>query len=167
LEGALTALIRLNSWFYVPPSPTQTVSFFSGRKGWFSEREEIILVTRVIKDDLSKADMHKRHTITLRKFGRTVTDYDMWPLYIIGVTWAIPFTPPLANLTLTLKSLGFNTFETNLLTIPSNFPFRAGSRYLFPHPTNNSFYSGPGYPKNQPTAISGSPPSPKSEASPS
>jgi hypothetical protein len=119
LEGALTALIGLVSWFYLPPSPTQTASWFRGKKGWFTEREEIILVTRVVKDDPSKGDMHNRQAITWRKFFRTVMDYDMWPLYIIGLTWLLPFTPPTVYLTLTLRNLGFNTFQTNLLTIPS------------------------------------------------
>ena len=41
LEGALTALIGLISWFYLPPSPTQTASFFRGKNGWFSAREEV------------------------------------------------------------------------------------------------------------------------------
>lgn len=123
LEGSWTALIGLISWFYMPPSPTQTASWFRGKKGWFTEREEIVLVTRVVRDDPSKGDMHNRQAITIRKFWLTLMDYDMWPLYIIGPTWLIPFTPPTAYLTLTLRSLGFNTFQTNLLTIPSSVIF--------------------------------------------
>ena len=45
LEGILTAIIGIVSWFYLPPSPTQTASRFRGKNGWFSEREETILVT--------------------------------------------------------------------------------------------------------------------------
>jgi MFS family permease len=45
LEGALTAIIGIVSWFYLPPSPTQTKSYswniFRGTEGWFSEREEV------------------------------------------------------------------------------------------------------------------------------
>ena len=119
LEGAATALIGLISWAYLPPSPTQTASWFRGRKGWFSEREEIILVTRVVRDDPSKGDMHNRQAITIRKFLRTVADYDMWPFYIIALTCFMPFAPPTAYLTLTLRNVGFNTFQTNLLTIPA------------------------------------------------
>jgi len=123
LEGALTAIIGILSWFYMPPSPTQTKSWFRGRKGWFNEREETILVTRVLRDDPSKGDMHNRQAITFRKLWLTLSDYDMWPMYIIGLTFLIPFTPPTAYLTLTLKNLGFNTFQTNLLTIPSSVIF--------------------------------------------
>jgi len=119
LEGALTALIGLISWFYLPPSPTQTASWFRGKKGWFSEREEIILVTRIIRDDYSKGDMHNRQAITIRKFFRTILDYDMWPFYIIALVCFMPFAPPTAYLTLTLRNVGFTTFQTNLLTIPA------------------------------------------------
>ena len=42
LEGMLTGLIGIISWFYLPPSPTQTASKFRGKKGWFNEREEKI-----------------------------------------------------------------------------------------------------------------------------
>jgi Major Facilitator Superfamily len=119
LEGALTGIVGLLSWFYLPPSPTQTKSWFRGRKGWFTEREEIILVTRVIRDDPSKGGMHNRQAITIRKFIRTVADYDMWPFYLIALVCFMPFTPPAAYLTLTLRNIGFSTFQTNLLTIPA------------------------------------------------
>lgn len=38
---------------------------------------------------------------------------------MIGLSWTIPNTPPQAYITLTCKALGFDTFETNLLTIPA------------------------------------------------
>jgi Major Facilitator Superfamily len=117
LEGLLTAIIGIISWFYLPPSPTQTKTRY--RKSWFTEREEIIIVTRVLRDDPSKGDMHNRQAITLRKLIRTILDYDMWPFYIIALVCFMPFTPPAAYLTLTLRNIGFNTFQTNLLTIPS------------------------------------------------
>jgi hypothetical protein len=44
-------------------------------------------------------------------------DYHMWPIYLIGLSWTIPTQPMTSYLTLQLKSLGFGTFETNLLTV--------------------------------------------------
>lgn len=54
LEGIMTALIGVFSWFYLPPSPTQTASWFRGKDGWFSEREEVIMVNRILRDDPAK-----------------------------------------------------------------------------------------------------------------
>jgi len=41
LEGSLTGIIAVLSWFYLPPSPTQT-------PGWFTVQEEKIMVNRVL-----------------------------------------------------------------------------------------------------------------------
>ncbi|KAL4775293.1 major facilitator superfamily domain-containing protein [Aspergillus nidulans var. acristatus] len=119
LEGALTMLVGFVSWFYLPPGPTQTASWFRGRDGWFSEREEVIMVNRVLRDDPGKGGMHNRQGLTLKLLWASLTDYDLWPLYVISLTMLIPTSPVTAYLTLNLKSLGFDTFETNLLTIPA------------------------------------------------
>ncbi|KAL4921853.1 major facilitator superfamily domain-containing protein [Aspergillus aurantiobrunneus] len=119
LEGALTAIIGALSWFYLPPSPTQTASWFRVRDGWFSEREEVIMVNRVLRDDPGKGGMHNRQGLTLKLLWASLTDWDLWPLYAISFTLLIPTNPVTAYLTLNLKSLGFDTFETNLLTIPA------------------------------------------------
>ena len=43
----------------------------------------------------------------------------MWPIYLLGLSWTIPNQCATAYLTLVLGSLGFDTFETNLLTVPA------------------------------------------------
>ncbi|KAI9719788.1 MAG: hypothetical protein M1812_003276 [Candelaria pacifica] len=119
LEGLLTGLIGIISYFYLPPSPTQTKSWFRGKEGWFNEREEKIMVNRILRDDPSKGDMHNRQAITPKLLWYALSDYDMWPLYLIGLSWLIPNYPMTQYLTLQLKAVGFKTFETNLLTIPA------------------------------------------------
>ena len=64
IEGILSGIISIISWFYMPPSPTQTASWFRDKNCWFTEREAIILVTRVVRDDPSKGDMHNCQAIT-------------------------------------------------------------------------------------------------------
>ena len=54
LEGCFTGLIGVATYFYLPPSPTQTASTFRGKDGWFTEREEKVMVNRVLRDDPSK-----------------------------------------------------------------------------------------------------------------
>ena len=65
LEGTLTGLIGIISYFYLPPSPCQTSSRFRGKDGWFNEREEKIMVNRILRDDPSKGDMHNRYGMCL------------------------------------------------------------------------------------------------------
>ncbi|KAG1859532.1 allantoate permease [Suillus subalutaceus] len=117
IEGILTLLIGFFSFFNMPPSPTQTKTWFRPN-GWFTEREEIIIVNRVLRDDPSKGDMHNREGLTFRRLWTAVCDYDLWPIYILGLMFGIPNTPPATYLTLLLTDIGFNTFDTNLLTIP-------------------------------------------------
>lgn len=123
LEGGLTTIIGVFAGFYLPPSPTQTKGWFRGRDGWFNEREEKIMVNRVLRDDPAKGGMHNRQGLTLTLLWEALCDYDLWPIYLLGITWTIPATPITAYLTLNLKSLGFDTFRTNLLTIPAYFLF--------------------------------------------
>ncbi|GKT71859.1 MFS transporter [Colletotrichum tofieldiae] len=118
LEGGLTALIGVFSWFYLPPSPTQTAGWFRGKDGWFTEREEIIMVNRILRDDPSKGGMHNRQGLTPKLLWSALSDWDLWPIYLYGLTLLIPVRPIDQYLTINLKALGFDTFQTNLLTIP-------------------------------------------------
>ena len=124
IEGSLTASIGILTWLYLPASPTQTSrkglkGTLRPKHGWFTEREEYILVTRILLDDPGKSTMHNRQGLSWRALWNSLTDYDMWPIYLIGLTWMIPMTPETTYITLTCKALGFSTFQTNLLTIPA------------------------------------------------
>jgi hypothetical protein len=77
-------------------SPTQTKCWYRP-KGWFTEREESklishmaqsattaephlleIIVNRVLRDDLSKSDMHNREGISMKMMWKALKDYDLW-----------------------------------------------------------------------------------------
>ncbi|MCJ1311352.1 hypothetical protein MMC25_005023 [Agyrium rufum] len=149
IEGGITALVGIISWLYLPPSPTQTKrhgikGLLRSKEGWFTEREEVIMVTRILRDDPGKATMHNRQAIGFDFFWQSICDYDMWPIYLIGLTWTIPMTPETSYLTLTLRSLGFDTFSTNLLVIPSSVFFILQLLFWtwFSEKTNQRFFIG-------------------------
>ncbi|KAK3290554.1 major facilitator superfamily domain-containing protein [Chaetomium fimeti] len=118
IEGLMTLVIGLFAFLLMPAGPCQTASWFRGKKGWFNEREQKIIVNRVLRDDPNKSDMHNRQPITPRLLWQSLKDYDLWPLYMLGLTFQVPMIPPNQYLTLTLRGLGFDTFQTNLLTMP-------------------------------------------------
>ena len=62
--------------------------------------------------------MHNRQGLTIPLLWQALCDWDMWPIYLLGLTLLQPVHPIINYLTLNLRQLGFDTFETNLLTIP-------------------------------------------------
>ncbi|RSM01548.1 hypothetical protein CEP52_008477 [Fusarium oligoseptatum] len=66
-EGLLNFVIGFWSIFMMVPSVTQTKRPWRPN-GWFNEREEKILVNRILRDDPSKGDMHNRQPITFKLF---------------------------------------------------------------------------------------------------
>ncbi|OQD81428.1 hypothetical protein PENANT_c027G07684 [Penicillium antarcticum] len=127
LEGLLTLLFGLAAFILMPPGPCQRahakpqIGLEESPGGLQSGNEETIIVNRVIRDDPSKGTMHNREPITPKLLWKSLRDYDLWPLYMIGLTFGTPMTTAKQYLTLTLKGLGFSTFVTNLLAIPTEF----------------------------------------------
>jgi len=103
----------------MPSGPTSTASWFRGSEGWFSRREEVIMVNRIIREDPSKSSMHNREPLTPALLWQSLKDVDLWPVYLLGLCFQIPMTAPSNYLTLSLRGLGFDTFQTNLLVIPT------------------------------------------------
>ncbi|KAJ7642838.1 major facilitator superfamily domain-containing protein [Mycena rosella] len=114
LEGILTLVLGLGSYLMMPPGPTQTKNNINN-----IHREETIMVNRVLRDDPSKSDMHNREGLSPKRIFEALKDWRLWPLYCLGLVHMIPTGPPQIYLTLSLKSLGFTTTQSNLLTIPS------------------------------------------------
>ncbi|KAM0442265.1 hypothetical protein ACHAQK_004596 [Fusarium lateritium] len=117
IEGAFTFLIGVASFFLMPQSPARTKSWWCP-EGYFNEKEQKIIVNSVIRDDPQKGGMYNRQGLSLRQIWECTKDYDMWPLYALGLLFGLPKYPVNQYLTLSFRSLGFNVIETNLLSIP-------------------------------------------------
>ncbi|KAI9043937.1 putative MFS transporter [Aspergillus affinis] len=118
IDGLITFVIGLASYFYLPSSPTNTKSLLCP-KAWYTEREETIMINRLLRDDPSKGLTHINEAATLKDVLNAWNDKSMWGLYLIGLVAYIPQGPVQAYLSLTLKRLGFSTFDSNMLSIPS------------------------------------------------
>jgi hypothetical protein len=118
LEGLLTITVAVLSFLYLPASPTDTKNVLFP-KGWYSEREEVIMVNRILRDDPAKGLTTLKEPATFKDIRAAWSDSSMWGLYFIGLIAYIPASPVQGYLTLTLKRLGFKTFDSNMLTVPS------------------------------------------------
>lgn len=83
-EGLITGVVGILSFFLLAAGPTQTVGILRGKHGWFNEREEKILVNRVLRDDPTKGDMNNREGLTFRALWRALGEKDLWPVYLLG-----------------------------------------------------------------------------------
>ncbi|AGO11524.1 AaceriAER444Wp [[Ashbya] aceris (nom. inval.)] len=125
LEGLITLCIGMFGFMLVVPSIVQTKNKFY-RKGWFSQREMHIAVNRVLRDDPSKGDMHNRQGLSLGAFLKVLRDYDLWPVYLIGLIQYLPEATVTPYLLLTLRNVGFSRLNVQLMALPNSASFSLG-----------------------------------------
>ncbi|RFU34241.1 hypothetical protein B7463_g2082, partial [Scytalidium lignicola] len=130
IEGLMSVVVGLITFFLLPASITETgrilkgkAKWLNGESGWFTEREEGILVNRILRDDPSKGDMNNRQHVDLKGIWTALKDVHLWPLYVLGVLAYIPYQPAANYLPLTLTTLGYSVFEANMLAVPGYFIF--------------------------------------------
>jgi hypothetical protein len=76
-------VIGFISYLYLPFSPTRTKGPL-WRRGWYTEREEVIMVNRILRDDPAKGITALKEPATFRDIINTWKDKSMWGLYFIG-----------------------------------------------------------------------------------
>lgn len=93
VEGLMSVVVGLTTFLVMPASVTETHKIFRGRatwlygpSGWFTEHEEKVLVNRILRDDPSKGDMNNRQAVSLRGIWNAIADYDLWPIYLVGLS---------------------------------------------------------------------------------
>ncbi|KAM7185097.1 Major facilitator superfamily domain containing protein [Rhypophila sp. PSN 637] len=120
LEGLLTVVLAVISFLYLPASPTDTRNVLF-RKPWYTERQEVIMTNRILRDDPAKGLTALKQPATWQDIKSAWGDKSLWGLYFIGLVAYVPATPVSGYLTLIFRSLGFSTLATNMLSIPSAF----------------------------------------------
>ncbi|WWC91517.1 uncharacterized protein L201_006463 [Kwoniella dendrophila CBS 6074] len=118
LQGLITLIVGILSFFLLPPSASQTKTWFRP-KGLFSDDQVKIVVNRALRDDPTKSSMHNRQALPVKTILRCIGDYQMYPLYFIGIMFGIGGYPVQQYFQLSMKQLGFSTIQSNLLSIPN------------------------------------------------
>ncbi|KAJ9105725.1 hypothetical protein QFC19_003500 [Naganishia cerealis] len=119
-EGLISLIFGIAAFFFMVPGPTQTKTKLFPN-GYFTEKEEKIIANRLVRDDPSKSDMHNRQGVSFKQFLKALSDYDIWPLLLVSLTFLIPQTPPSGYLNIILRQMGFSRNKTIFLNIPIEF----------------------------------------------
>ena len=109
LEGVFTFCLGLISLLYLPQSAVQTNSVLHPRS-WYTEREESIMINRLLRDDPAKGLTAVKEPATWKDVKDAWGDKSMWGLYMVGLVGYIAATPVQGYLSLTLRRLGFSVF---------------------------------------------------------
>ncbi|CAM0143244.1 hypothetical protein VKS41_008713 [Umbelopsis sp. WA50703] len=117
IDGILTNVVAVISFFYLPANLTKTDRSIFGKKSWFNERETQIAVTRIIRDDLTKNDQYK--AVTWEDFKMAALDTKLWVHLIISFLTLMPITPIGTYLPTIIKQTGFSVYIANLLAAPT------------------------------------------------
>jgi hypothetical protein len=90
--GAFDVCPWSHQLLYLPQSPVRTKSILYSQQ-WYSEREQIIMVNRILRDDPAKGLTAIKKSATFRDVGEAWGDNSMWGFYFLGVIAYIPATP--------------------------------------------------------------------------
>lgn len=84
-------------------------------RGWYSEREQTIVINRVLREDPTKGQVMQA---TLDDVIATLADRSLWSLFAASFLGVISFRPVVQYISLTLTQLGFTTFYSYILQMP-------------------------------------------------
>lgn len=62
--------------------------------------------------------MHNREGLSLKLIWKALTDYHLWPMYLISFCFNLPAVPIGAYLQISFRRLGFSRIMSNLLAVP-------------------------------------------------
>lgn len=128
-DALISGVIGILALLLMPATITQTTTILI-REPWLTEREQKILVNRLLRDDPTKGDMNNRQSVTWQGLWKCLKDYDAYPIYFLAFTSMIPDQPPKTYLSFILSQMGFSTLLSNLLTVPSMVLFMVNALWM-------------------------------------
>lgn len=111
-EGALTCCFGIIAYLYLPHGAAKPKSFFGKSFNIFTDRQASILVTRVIRNDPTKA-LGRRQPVLLSHILETFMDWRLYGHLVAALLSMVMIAPMNTYAPSIIKSLGFTTLQAN------------------------------------------------------
>ncbi|KAJ4172746.1 hypothetical protein NW754_002949 [Fusarium falciforme] len=112
LEGVLTCFLGVMAYLYFPHSAAKPKSFFGRSFNIFTEREASILVTRVIRNDPTKALRYGKPVLPSHIL-ETFMDWRLYGHLVAALLSMVMISPMNTYAPSIIKSLGFTSLQAN------------------------------------------------------
>jgi hypothetical protein len=99
----LTCVLAIVAYCWLPSSPTDSAGIFF-RKPWYTEREEKIMINRILRDDPAKGLTALHNKITFADIKDAWSDKHLWPLILLGLCGFVCQSPVQAYLTYNVRT---------------------------------------------------------------
>jgi MFS family permease len=117
IEGILTMTAGLFALIWFPDGTVNSKRILMPR-GWYTEREGRIMMTRVLVDDPTKSDEVHKGRVSLGDILDTVRDWQLMLIVLSALSGMISTTPVGTYVPLIIKRLGFKRYTANGLAVP-------------------------------------------------
>ncbi|WAO96702.1 MFS domain-containing protein [Fusarium falciforme] len=112
IEGVLTCFLGVMAYLYFPHSAAKPKSFFGRSFNIFTEREASILVTRVIRNDPTKALRYGKPVLPSHIL-ETFMDWRLYGHLVAALLSMVMISPMNTYAPSIIKSLGFTSLQAN------------------------------------------------------
>lgn len=112
IEGSLTCFLGVVMYFYLPHSPSTPKHIFGKSYNIFTPREASILITRVMKDDPTKALRYGKPVLPAHIL-ETFADWRLYGHLVAAFLSMVMISPMNTYAPSIIKSLGFTSLQAN------------------------------------------------------
>ncbi|KAH6873405.1 major facilitator superfamily domain-containing protein [Thelonectria olida] len=112
IEGSLTCFLGVVAYLYFPHSAAKPKTFFGRSFSLFTQREASILVTRVIRNDPTKASSYGQPVLPSHIL-ETFMDWRVYGHLVAALLSMVMIAPMNTYAPSMIKSLGFTTLQAN------------------------------------------------------